>query len=100
MIASRKPSQFKTFTNSSTTSAALRVTSSTPPANPLRPHLRQSERASAPALFGFRTTLIPSCLALSLDDMIANRVADQIAHRMAIEAPHDVGPVGLDRFHA
>jgi hypothetical protein len=100
IAASRKPSQFKTLTNSSTTSGALRVTSSTPPANPLRTHLRQSERASAPALFGFQTTLIPSCLALSLDDMIANRVADQIAHRMAIEAPHDVCPVGLDCFHA
>jgi len=36
---------------------------------------------------------------LSLNDLVANRVSYDFAHRVAIELAHDVGPVCFGRFH-
>lgn len=34
------------------------------------------------------------------DDLVADRVADDLAHGMAIDLAHDVGPVSFHCFHA
>ena len=39
-------------------------------------------------------------LSLSLNNMIPDRVTDEFCNRMTIQFPHNVRPVGVDRFDA